>query len=123
VCNWDRQVIHPILMGLLWFIIASSPTMAKGASRDPTEPEQQVSSVQPSFDIKSNAHHLSVTEIFISSNHRRAIINDTLVQEGDKIEDKYVRKIEPYSVSMFGSDGESTLYLLGSDVSVRKESK
>lgn len=105
------------------------------AFKDPTEPPVDLNFVKKEKVVQT---HFVTTAIFIEGNKRYAIINDTLVKPGDKIEKREVKRIDPYSVILSieqddekenlekdssGEGGEMTLYLLGSEQSIRKETK
>lgn len=88
--------------------------------KDPTEPQVGLESGKSTVDQVKDLH---LTAIFISGIERHAVINDQVVKKGDLIGNKVVQEIDTYTVKLMDGGKEKTLYLLGSEISIKGQPK
>lgn len=95
IISFSRTVTSVVLIGLANIAIAIDPMAPPGyRAKTASEPRTQ-QDLQP---IEQTQQGLSVQQIVIKKHHRSAVINNTLVAEGDTIGDAKVISIAAESV-------------------------
>lgn len=130
MCNTLLKISRFIFFGLISCFLCSnvfaqsksqpfSQTQPQPQSqyRDPTEPYE---TVQKTAAPVKQAKLPTLTAIMISGNKRTAVIDDSVVREGDKLGNKVIRQIGRYSVKLMENGNEITLYLFGTPLKEKK---
>ncbi len=96
-----------VAVGVLWASCVSALP-----ERDPTLPSdynKETAKTQEAVSVTT--YVLDAT--LISDDSKFAIINNSIVKVGDMIGDQKVKSIDPYSVTLVGTQGEVVLHLFG----------
>ena len=107
-------IIILVSMGVVGLSVANDVLL-----KDPTAPQEAQDLNKNQDQIKD----LHLFAIFISGDERHAVINNAVVKKGDKIGNKVVQEIDPYTVTLLDEGKEKKLYLLGSETSVKGQLK
>lgn len=114
---------------LLMSLILCSPYLFAEAvlEQDPTQPSEYNNTnydvLKNNKNLNSENSELLLTAIFISNKNKFAIINGSIIKEGDEINGKIIKKIENNKVSFLDKGKVVDLKLLGKIKNVNTQKK
>ena len=92
-------------------ILLSLSTLSSAALlKDPTEP----ANLTP--EVKLAETEFNLQAIVVSEKHSYAVINDKIMKVGDKLNDKRIKSINSYSVTLSNEKEEVILVLFGRSI-------
>jgi MSHA biogenesis protein MshK len=103
-----KKISNVLLIIFSFFTLGINSSISYSA-QDPTRPPSWMTGAA---EINTSKKVLILQQILISDNRKIAVINDTLVSEGDMIEGAKVNRIDPDWVSIVRSGRRITLRLV-----------
>lgn len=102
-------LLPPLLLIAAFLLLGADPEPPKAELVDPTRP--------PDFSAKAitsatGAQGLKLTATYIYPHRRMAIINGSIVKEGDQIDGFTITTITPYTVELVGSQNNKEILQL-----------